>query len=142
MSTLISKSVAQERLLHVSVGLAQIVLATIFAAMALLKLMMPPERLVETMHWTEQLPVALVRGFGALEFIAAVVVAAPAVTRLPQRIVGFTSLAFLTLMTSAAIVNTIRGEFRMVAINAAIAALAGFVAWGRLMQEPLESDVP
>jgi hypothetical protein len=30
----------------------------------------------------------------------------------------------------------------MVAVNAAIAALAGFVAWGRLMQEPLESDVP
>ena len=142
MSTLISKSVAQERLLHVSVGLAQIVLATIFASMALLKLMMPPERLVETMHWTEQLPLALVRGFGVLEFVAAVAVAAPAVTRLPQRIVGFTSLAFLTLMTSAAIVHTIRGEFRMVAVNAAIAALAGFVAWGRLMQEPLESDVP
>ena len=142
MSTMISKSVAQERLLHVGVGLAQVVLATIFAAMALLKLMMPAERLVETMAWTATLPVALVRGFGVLEFVAAVAVAAPAVTRLPQRIVGFTALTFLTLMISAAIVNTVHGGFRMAIMNLAIAALAGFVAWGRLMQEPLESDVP
>ena len=140
MSTIISKAVAQERLLHVGVGVSQVVLATIFAAMALLKMMMPADRLVETMAWTEPLPVALVRGFGVLEFVAAVAVAAPAVTRLPQRIVGFTALGFLTLMTSAAIVHTFRGEFRMVAVNLAIAAIAAFVAWGRLMQEPLESD--
>jgi apolipoprotein N-acyltransferase len=140
MATLTSKSVSHDRLLHVAVGAGQIVLATFFAAMASLKLLMREERLVEIMAWTETLPLPLVRGLGVLELIGAIAVAIPAVTRAPQRIVGIAALSFLTLMASASIIHIARGELRMVAVNIAVGALAAFVAWGRLTHEPIESS--
>lgn len=141
MAIVISKSSGHDRVLHVVVGMGQVVLATFFAAMALLKLLMSAERLVEVMAWTETVPLAMVRGLGVIELVGAVAVALPAVTRAPQRIVGMAALGFLTLMSSAAIIHIARGEYRMVALNVAIGSLAAFVAWGRLTHEPLEDDL-
>jgi len=140
MGTILSRSISHERLLHFSVWSAQIMLASFFAAMASLKLLLPVDRLVEVMAWTETLPLAFVRGLGVAELLGAIVVAAPAVTRTPQRIVGFAAVGFLTLMASAAVIHIARSELRMVALNLAIGALAAFVAWGRLMHEPLETS--
>lgn len=138
MATLMPRHVAHERLLHVGVGIAQLTLASFFTVMALLKLLLEPTRLVEIMAWTETLPLPVVRSLGLLELVGSIAVAAPAVTRLPQRIVGSAALAFLTLMMSAAIIHVARGEYRMVALNLSVACVAAFVAWGRLMHAPLE----
>jgi putative oxidoreductase len=138
MATIISGHISNERLLHFSVWAAQALLATFFAAMASLKLLLHAERLVEIMAWAETVPLPLVRLLGAIELLGAIAVAAPAVTRAPQRVVGYSALGFLTLMMSAAIIHIARGELRMLTINLGVAALAAFVAWGRLAHKPLE----
>lgn len=138
MSTIVSGHVAQERLLHYAVWGAQLLLSLFFAAMGVLKLVTEAERLVEIMAWTASVPLPLVRALGLCELLGAIVVAAPVVTRTPQRIVGYTALFFLTLMTSAAIVHISRGELRMLAVNVTVAAVAAFVVWGRLAHQPLE----
>ena len=129
-----------ERAFHFTLWSAQLLLAGTFAAAALTKLLSRPERLIEAMAWADSVPAWLVYMLGGLELIGAVLVAVPAVTRTPQRIVGITALVFMALMVAAAIVHLGRGELRMLPINCGVAALAAFVAWGRLTHKPLEAD--
>jgi hypothetical protein len=138
MATIASRSVSNERLLHFASWLAQDLLAFFFTVTASLKLVLDADRLIEIMAWTESLPLAVVRGFGALELLGAIAVAAPAVTRAPQRIVGWAATSFMTLMACALVIHVARGEFRMVALNLAVGGIAAFVAWGRLMHAPIE----
>lgn len=138
MATTVSSQVSHEKLLHFSAWIAQDLIAFFFTVTASLKLVLDMDRLVEIMAWTGSLPAPLVRGFGAIELLGAAAVAAPAATRLPQRIVGYAALGFLTLMASAAIVHLARGELRMVLVNVVVGGLAAFVAWARLTHPPIE----
>ncbi len=130
--------VSHERLLHFGLWAAQLLLASIFASMAVLKLLLHTERLIEVIGFAAAIPVPLVRALGALELLGAIAVSAPAVTRTPQRIVGGAAVGFVALMGAAALFHVARGELRMVAVNVAIGLLAAFVAWGRLAHRPLE----
>jgi hypothetical protein len=138
MATILSKHVASERSLHFAVWGAQTLLACFFAAMAVLKLLLHHDRLIEIMPWAANLPQYQIRTLGALELVAAMVVAAPAVTRALQRVVGWTAVGFGALMIVSAAVHIARGELRMIPVSLAVAALAAFVAWGRLTHNPLE----
>ncbi|HEX6243238.1 MAG TPA: DoxX family protein [Polyangiales bacterium] len=131
---------SDERLLHFSLWFVQLLLAGSFAALGLFKLLSHPDRLIETMSWTEAVPLWCLYVLGGLELVGAALVSAPAVTRTPQRIVGYTALGFLALMLAAMLVHMGRGEWRMLPVNLGIAALAGLVAWGRLTHQPLESE--
>jgi putative oxidoreductase len=142
MATIMQGSVVNQRALHFGLLLAQALLACIVAAMASLKLVLSYDRVVEIMAWAASLPPTLVRAIGAAELLCAVAVAVPAVTRVPQRIVGWVAAAVVAGMTVLAIANVVRGDLRLVPINLAIGALALFVAWGRLTHEPLEESGP
>ncbi len=139
MPTAIHGHVSSERLLHIVLWCAQALLGAIFAAMALLKLLSERERLVEIMTWTQSTPHWLVYALGVLELIGAFVVAAPAVTRTPQRIVGFTAAVFAVLMGIATWLHLFHGELRLALITLAIGGLSTFVAWGRITHAPLET---
>jgi putative oxidoreductase len=139
MGTSISGHVSNERMLHFTLWGAQILLASFFAAMAWLKLALHSERLIEIMAWAAVLPMPLVRALGVAELIGAIVVAAPAVTRAPQRMVGWAATGFMALMVAAATIHIARGELRMLPINLTVFALAAFVAWGRLAHQPIET---
>jgi succinate-acetate transporter protein len=138
MRTPTSRHVSRERLLHYALWCTQLSIAGVFTGMALVKLMTPPDRLVEIMAWTAHVPLALVIALGVLELLGAIAVAAPAVTRVPQRIVGFVALIFLALMVAEAIVHIQRGELRLLAFNGAVGVLCALVAWGRLTHKGLE----
>src|SRR5688572_5383794 len=135
-----STHLSSERSLHFAVWGAQMVLASFFAATAVLKLLLHHERLIEIMPWAASLPESLVRTIGVCELLAAMLVAAPAVTRPPQRVVGWTAVAFVALMVVSTIIHLARGELRMIPVSLVVGALAGFVAWGRLAHNPLEAD--
>ena len=140
MATVLSGRISSERSLHFAVWGAQMLLASFFTVMAVLKLLLHHERLVEIMPWAANLPSPLVRAFGACELFAAMLVAAPAVTRKPQRVVGWTAVAFMALMAISTVVHLARGELRMIAVSLSVAALAAFVAWGRLGHNPIETE--
>lgn len=139
MPTAIHGHVSSERLLHIVLWFAQGLLALVFTATALLKLLSERERLVEIMAWSARVPHGLIYVLGGLELIGAFLVAAPAVTRTPQRIVGWTAVGFCTLMSAATWIHAWLGEPRMIPVTFTIALLSAFVAWGRLAHKPLES---
>jgi hypothetical protein len=131
---------AGDRPLHFVVWGAQMLLASFFAITASLKLLLHYDRLIEVMAWAAVLPAPAVRALGACELLAAIVVAAPVVTPAPQRVVGWTAVGFVSLMALATAIHVAQGELRMVPVSLAIAALATFVAWGRLAHESLENQ--
>lgn len=131
-----------QRPLHFTLWGAQMLLASFFALTASLKLVLHYDRVVEIMAWSAAVPPPMLRVIGVCELLAAVVVAAPVVTRAPQRVVGWTAMGLVSLMAIAAAIHIAHGEARMVPINLAVAALAAFVAWGRLAHDPLETDDP
>jgi hypothetical protein len=138
MPTAIHGRISSDRLLHIVLWCAQALLGATFAALALLKLLSQRDRLIEIMPWTASTPQWFVYALGALELIGAFLVSLPAVTRTPQRIVAWSAVGFCTLMTSATWIHAWRGELRMVPLTFAFAALAAFVAWGRMTHAPLE----
>lgn len=140
MSTAIHGRIGSDRVLHIVLWCAQALLGATFAALALLKLLSQRDRLVEIMHWTASTPQWFVYGLGALELIGAFLIALPAVTRMPQLVVGWTAVAFCTLMTAATWVHVWLGELRMIPLTVAVALLAAFVAWGRITHAPLEEQ--
>jgi len=142
MTRFTARYILDERPLHFTVWGAQLVVASFFAVSASLKLMLHVDRLVEIMAWTADLPPAALRALGACELLAAVVVAAPVVTREPQRVVGWTAVGLSALMLLATATHLLHAELRIAPISLALAALAAFVAWGRLAHEPLEHDSP
>jgi DoxX-like family len=138
MATTNFRYLGRERLLHVSVGIGQVALAFYFTISGLVKLLLEPAARVEIMPWTHGLPALFVHTLGAVELALAVGVALPAVTYGPQRVVGSAALSCATLLTAGVIVHVLHGELRMAVVSAAMAALAAFVAWGRLMHAPVE----
>lgn len=139
MPTALHGHVSSERLLHHVLWFAQGLLAATFAVMALLKLLTERDRLVEIMAWTGSTPSWLVYTLGTLELIGAFLVAAPAVTRTPQRIVGVTAAVFCALMVLATVLHALNAELRLVPVTLALAGLSAFVAWGRITHKPLEA---
>jgi len=139
MPTAIHGHISSERLLHLVLWCAQGLLSASFAAMALLKLLSGSDRLVEIMPWTQNTPLWFVYALGTSELIGAFLVAAPAVTRTPQRIVGWTAAVFCMLMSIATLVHAFRAEVRLIPVTLALAGLAAFVAWGRMAHKPLET---
>lgn len=131
-----------DRPLHFAVWGAQMLLASYFAFTASLKLLLHYDRVIEIMAWAAAFPPSMVRAIGGLELLAAIIVAAPVVTRAPQRVVGWTAVGFVTLMAVATAIHVALGELRMVPVTLAVGAVASFVAWGRLAHEPLESEGP
>jgi DoxX-like family len=138
MATTNFRYLGRDRLLHVSVGVGQVALAFYFTISSFVKLLLEPAARVEIMPWTHTLPALFVHSLGVVELALAVAVAIPAVTYGPQRVVGGAALGCATLLTAGVIVHVLHGELRMAVVSAAVAALAGFVAWGRLMHAPVE----
>lgn len=125
--------------MHIVLWVAQGILGATFAAMALLKILSSSDRLVEMMAWTAEIPHWLIVSFGVLELMGAFLVAAPAVTRTPQRVVGYTAALFSGLMVIATALHIMHDELRLAPVTFALAALSAFVAWGRILHKPLET---
>jgi putative oxidoreductase len=120
-----------QRALRGALWTAQVVLATTFATLGIIKLAFPMERVIESMSWAAAMPGLLVRGIGVLELAGAVAIMLPNASRSLGRALFSAAVALSALMILAALVHIARGEYRMLPINLALGALAVFVAWGR-----------
>ena len=104
----------------------------VFAAIGIIKLSFPIERLVESMAWVESVPTMLVRIIGACELLGGCALMLPYASRPAARATSLVALGFTLLMSLAAIIHLARGELRMLPVNFVLGALAVFVAWGQL----------
>jgi putative oxidoreductase len=121
------------RALHISLWVAQALLALAFAAAGTMKLVTPVE---ET---TQQLGLsgALIRFIGVSEVLGAIGVIVPAATRIKPWLTPLAAAALTVVMVLAAMFHISRGELSSTPANFVLGALGVFVAWGRWRKAPI-----
>ena len=123
--------------LTVALWAAQVILAVMFGMGGFMKMTAPMDTLVQTVPWSADLPVALVRFIGASELAGALGLLLPALTRIKPGLTPLAAAGLATIMLFAAVFHIMRGELAALPFNVGLGALALFVAWGRTRRAPI-----
>jgi uncharacterized membrane protein YphA (DoxX/SURF4 family) len=107
-------------------------LAVIFLAAGVAKLILPKEKLAAKPGggWVEDFSAGAVKAIGVLEVLAAVGLILPAALDIAPVLVPLAAVGLVLLMVGAAITRLRRND-KVIVVNLAYLALAAFVAWGR-----------
>jgi putative oxidoreductase len=128
---------SSSRALHGALWVAQVLLALAFGAAGAMKTTQPISDLASNLVWPGAVPPALVRFIGASELAGALGLVLPAATRVKPLLTPLAALGLVTVMLLAIAFHLSRGEVSALPLNLAFAALAAFVAWGRLKRVPI-----
>ncbi len=123
--------------MNTALWIAQILLALFFLAAGYTHGLLPIEQSVKSAPWIADVPAGLVKFIGTAEFAGGFGVVLPAALR---RLPGLTPLAaigLMTIMLLAAAFHVSRGESHVIVMHLCVAAIAAFVAWGRLRMLPI-----
>ncbi|HEX4253299.1 MAG TPA: DoxX family protein [Pseudonocardia sp.] len=113
------------------VWVLQILLAVVFVAAGLVKLLRPKAELRAQMGWVDDYPDNGVKAIGAVEVLAAIGLILPALTGIATVFVPLAALGLVLLMIGAAITHGRRKEYPFVAGNVVLLIIALIVAWTR-----------
>ena len=106
-------------------------LAAFFLAAGVTKVAQPKEKLTANMGWVEDFSGGMVKTIGALEILGALGLILPAVLHIAPILVPLAAIGIALVMIGAIVTHARRNEYRNLAINVILLALAVFVAWGR-----------
>jgi len=128
--------------LHVSLWIAQVVLALAFSLAGTLKATLPIADLAVKMTWVADVPAGLVRFIGTAELLGAVGLILPAATRIRPGLTALAAAGLVTVMVLAFGFHATRGELAQAAPSTLVlGGLAAFVAWGRFKGAPIRGRV-
>ena len=123
--------------LHVTLWVAQAVLAAAFLAAGGMKTMQSSDALAAKMAWMSSFPPAAVRAIGVLELLGGLGLILPAALRIAPRLTAFAAAGLTALMIGAAGTHIVLGQANTMAPSVVLGALAAFVAWGRFRAAPI-----
>ncbi|MFE7131080.1 DoxX family protein [Streptomyces sp. NPDC057638] len=107
---------------------ARTLLALLFAVTGAMKLALSQAALLPLMPWVTDVPMAAVRGLGALEVLGAAGLVLPALLPAAAPLLPLAAGGFALLMLGGGAVHIGRGEYPQSAGNAVVLALAVLVA--------------
>lgn len=125
--------------IHVSLWIAQSLLAVIFFMTGLMKLAMPIEKIAEMLPWVANAPAALVRLIGISEILGAAGLILPAALRIRPYLTPLAAAGLAIVMVLSTAFHLIRGEVAHTVVPIVIFFIAVFIAWGRTKKSPIES---
>jgi putative oxidoreductase len=124
------------RKLHISLWIAQVLLALSFAASGLMKIATPIDKLAKMLPWTAELP-TLTRFIGIAEVLGAVGLILPAATRIKPGLTALAAAGLTTVLVLAVFFHASRGELAHTPPAVVLGAIAAFIAWGRWKKAPI-----
>ena len=133
----LSSPQTSSKALHITLWIAQVLLAAMFLMAGFSKASQPVEQLSAMIPWTNQVPVGLVRFVGISEFLGAVGLVLPALLRIKPQLTAWAAIGIATIMVFALLFHLVRGEFSAIGINLLIGLIAAFIAWGRTKKAPI-----
>lgn len=133
-----SKTHQGSRGLRIGLWTAQSLLAAMFLMAGSMKLMMPVEMLAKNLPWVSSVSPILVKFIGLSEFAGAIGLILPSLTRILPILTPFAASGLATIMVLASGFHLMRGESAAIGMNVILAAIAVFIAWGRLNKAPIE----
>lgn len=123
--------------LSVTLWVVQILLALMFIASGLWKLLTPIEQLAESFPWVGEVSAVLVRGTSLLDVVGGLGLLLPSVTRIRPRVAVAAAIGCAALQLGAIVFHVSRGEVADIPFNLVLLTLALFVAWGRNTADPV-----
>lgn len=115
----------------------QVILALMFGMAGIMKSTQPKEKLAPNLPWVEDFSATQVKIIGVLEFLAAVGLILPAVTKILPQLTGWAGIGLVLTMIGAMVVHYRRGETSAIGMNAVLLLLAGAVAYLRFVVVPI-----
>jgi hypothetical protein len=122
---------------NIALWVAQVLLAAAFGYAGFYKATAPMPELVARLVWPASLPPELVRFIGGCEVAGALGMLLPAATRIMPILTPLAAAGLATIMLMASVFHLSRGEASALGITLPLAALAVFVAAGRLHKAPI-----
>jgi uncharacterized membrane protein YphA (DoxX/SURF4 family) len=112
------------------IWIAQAVLAVAMLGAGTMKLTQSKEKLLAsgTMDWTEDFVAPQIKGIGLLEVLAALGLLLPGILDIAPLLTAVAAVGVALLMLGAAATHLRRGEKQMLPVNAALLAIAVFIA--------------
>lgn len=123
--------------LHITLWIAQGLLAAMFIMAGFSKVMQPIEQLSAMAPWTSHVPAAFVRFIGTVEFLGGLGLILPAALRIKPELTAWAAVGLATVMIMAMGYHIFQGEAEVIGINIILALAAAFVAWGRFKKAPI-----
>ena len=133
-----TKHVNGSKTWHISLWIAQILLAGMFLMAGFMKTFTPLAELSQMVPLVAEIP-GLVRFIGISELAGGLGVLLPAALRIRPQLTALAAAALALVMLLAMIFHIARGEVSVIGTNIVLGALAAIVAWGRLRKAPIAS---
>ncbi|MFJ3671308.1 DoxX family protein [Streptomyces sp. NPDC090106] len=122
----------RKTLMNIALWIVAGVLGAASLAGGAMKLAQPREKLAASdWGWVEDFDPGTVKFIGALEVLAGLGLILPAALDLAPALVPLAATGLVLLMIGAGLTHHRRHEIQSIAVNAALLAVAAFVAWGR-----------
>lgn len=117
--------------LHLSLWVAQVVLALAFAMAGFPKVAKSLADVSQSVPFAATLPGLLVRFIGVSELAGAVGLILPALTRIKPVLTAWAGAGLTTVMVLASLFHLSRGEVDKLPVTVVLGGIAAFIAWGR-----------
>lgn len=127
----------KNKALHITLWIAQALLAAMFIMAGFMKALQPVEALLESLPWVASTPLGLVRFIGVCELLGGIGLLLPAILRIKPFLTIWAALGIGAIMLLAAIFHGSRGEFEAIGFNVFMLAITLFIAWGRSKKAPI-----
>ena len=134
----ITNQKSSSKALHITLWIAQVLLAGMFIMSGFMKISQPIEQLSQMLPWASQIPSGLVRFIGISEVLGGLGLILPALLRIKPQLTPLAALGLATVMLFAAIFHASRGEFSSIGMNVILSLVALFIAWGRSKKAPIQ----
>jgi putative oxidoreductase len=123
--------------MNVLLWVLQILLGVYFIAIGVMHFIIPPG-LPAQMSWMYDLSPALHAISGTAEILGGLGLILPGLTKIQTRLTPLAGLGLAIVMILAAVYHLSRGEMQNIGLNLLVAAVVGFVAYGRWRLKPLQ----
>ena len=123
--------------LHISLWIAQVILAAVFLMAGVMKSTQPIEQLGASMSWVNDFSAGMVRFIGISELLGGIGLLLPALLRIKPVLTPLAALGLFTVMVFALVYHITKGEYESLGMNVILGAIAFFIAWGRYKKVPI-----
>lgn len=128
----------KSKILHVSLWVAQVLVALAFGMAGFMKLSMPISELAaKGMGFVNHISEGLVRFIGTVELLGALGLILPAAMRIKPILTPIAAIGIAVIMLLSIKEHVTQNE--PVVANIILLLLAAFVAWGRFKKAPIQS---
>lgn len=125
--------------LHISLWVAQVLLAALFLMAGANKLFQSIEELSKMLPWAAEMPEALVRFIGISEVLGGLGLLLPAALRIMPGLTSVAAGGLALVMALASAFHVSRGEASVIPMNIVFMAIAVFIVWGRTKKAPIHA---